>query len=171
MKTREGVICEVLVFFPNLVFCSNMSNNSAFEGVTGGIDTKFIMKALTSKVKRIFRAELGQFYERVEQSFEHPRIPSIGRRRERLPRRGVRVEEEEYDGGGFEGEIDHDSIVGDRRYRGRLRETRNWEGNNLGNIKKKIPSFSRHILSGRRRWSWFLIVTIIPKIRRLNLLS
>ena len=32
--------------------------------------------------------------------------------------------EEEYDGGGFEGEIDHDLVVGDRRYGGRLRETR-----------------------------------------------
>ena len=53
----------------------------------------------------------------------------------------MRVEDEEYDGGGFEGEIDHDSVVGDRRYEGRLRETRNWEGNNLGNIKMKIPSF------------------------------
>ena len=77
----------------------------------------------------------------MEQTFEHPRNPPTGRRRERLPRRGVRVEEEEYDGGGFEGEIDHDSVVGDRWYEGRLRETRNWEGNNLGNIKMKIPSF------------------------------
>ena len=53
----------------------------------------------------------------------------------------MRVEEEENDGGGFEGEIDHDSVVGDRRYEGRLRETRNCEGNNLGNIKMKNPSF------------------------------
>ena len=43
--------------------------------------------------------------------------------------------------GRLKGEIDHDSVVGDRRYEGRLRETRNWEGNNLGNIKMKIPSF------------------------------
>ena len=53
----------------------------------------------------------------------------------------MRVQEEEYNKGGFEGEIDHDSVVGDRRYEGRLRETGNWEGNNLGNIKMKIPSF------------------------------
>ena len=77
----------------------------------------------------------------MEQSFEHPRNPPTRRRRERLPRKGARVEEEEYEEGGFEGEIDHDSIVGDRRYGGRLRETRNWESNNLGNIKMKIPSF------------------------------
>ena len=45
-----------------------MSNNGASEGVTGGIDMKFIMEALTSEVKRMFSAELEQFYERVEQS-------------------------------------------------------------------------------------------------------
>ena len=117
-----------------------MSNNGASEGVTGGIDTKFIMEALTSEVKRIFMAELEQFHERVEQSFEHSRNPPTGVEG-RLPRRGVLVEEEDYDRGGFEGEIDHDSVVGDRRYGGRLRKTRNWEGNNLGNIKMKIPYF------------------------------
>ena len=56
----------------------------------------------------MFRAELKQFHQRVEQSFEHPQNPPIGRRRERLPRRGVRVEEEGYEGDGFEDEIDHD---------------------------------------------------------------
>ena len=50
---------------------------------------KFIMEALTSEVKRMFRGELEQFHVMVEQSFEHPRNPPIGRRRERLPRRGV----------------------------------------------------------------------------------
>ena len=78
-----------------------MSDNNASEGVAGGIDMKFIMQALTSEVQRMFRAELEQFHERVEQSFEHPRNPPIGRRRERLPRRGAWVDEEEYDGGDF----------------------------------------------------------------------
>ena len=118
-----------------------MSNNDASEGVTGGVDMKFIMEALTSEVKMMFRAELEQFHERVEQSLEQPQNPPTGRRRERLPRRGVWVEEKEYDGNGFEDEKDHDSIVGDRRYGGRLREARNREDNNLGNIKMKIPSF------------------------------
>ena len=118
-----------------------MSNNNASEGVAGGVDMKFIMQALTIEVQRMFRAELEQFHERVEQSFEHPRNPPTGGRKERLPRRGVRVEEEKYDGGIFEDENDHDSIVSDRRYGGRHREARNWEGNNLGNIKMKIPSF------------------------------
>ena len=102
---------------------------------------KFIMEALTSEVKRIFKAELEQFHERVEQSFEQPLNPPTRRRRERLPRRGVRVEEDEYDRNGFEDENDHDSAVGDRRYEGRHREARNQEDNNLRNIKMKIPSF------------------------------
>ena len=47
-----------------------MSNNNASESMTGGVDMKFIMEALTSEVKRLFKAELEQFHERVEQSFE-----------------------------------------------------------------------------------------------------
>ena len=89
----------------------------------------------------MLRAELEQFHERVEQSFEHPRNPPIGHRRERLPRRGVQVEEEECEGDGFEDEIDHDLVVSGRRYEGRLREARNLEDNNLGSIKMKISSF------------------------------
>ena len=74
---------------------------------------------------------------------EQQRNPPTRCRGERLPRRGVWVEEEEYEGDGFGDEIDHDSVVGDRRYGGRLREARNRENNNLGNIKMKIPSFQR----------------------------
>ena len=66
-----------------------MSNNGASEGVTGGIDMKFIMETLTSEVKRMFRVELEQFHQRVEQSFEYPLNPPTGCRRERLPRRRV----------------------------------------------------------------------------------
>ena len=44
-------------YFFLTLFCSNMSNNNASEGVTKGIDMKFIMEALTSEVKKIFRAE------------------------------------------------------------------------------------------------------------------
>ena len=104
-----------------------MLNNNASEGVTGGIDMKFLMQALTSEMQRMFRVELEQFHERVEQSFEHPRNPPTRLRRERLPRKGARVEEEEYDGGDFEDENDHDSVVNDRRYGGRHREARNRE--------------------------------------------
>ena len=118
-----------------------MLNNNASESVAGGVDMKFIMQALTSEVQRMFRAELEQFHERVEQSFEHPRNPPTARRRERLPRRGARVDEEEYDGGDFEDENGYDSGVSNRRYGGRHREDRNGEDNNLGNIKMKIPSF------------------------------
>ena len=118
-----------------------MSDKNASEGVAGGVDMKFIMQALTSEVQRMFRAELEQFHERVEQSFEHARNPPTVRRRERLPRRGVRVDEEEYDGGDFEDENVYDSGVSNRRYGGGHREDRNREDNNLGNIKMKIPSF------------------------------
>ena len=83
-----------------------MSNNDAFEGVKGGINMKFTMEALTSEVKRMFKAKLEQFQERVEQSFEHPRNPPTKCRKERLPRIEVRVEKEEYKGDDFEDEID-----------------------------------------------------------------
>ena len=70
----------------------------------------------------------------------------------------MRLEEEEFEGEGFKDEINRDSVVSVRKYGGRLREDRNREDNNLGNINMKIPSFQgkndpRHILSGRKRWS------------------
>ena len=89
----------------------------------------------------MFRTELEQFHERVEQSLEQPRNPPTRLRRDKVPRRRVRLEEEEYEGDGFEDEIDHDSVVSGRRYGGRLREARNQEDNNLGSIKMKIPLF------------------------------
>ena len=55
--------------------------------------------------------------------------------------REVRVEDEEYYGGGFDKEDDQNSIVGNRRYGGQFREAKNWEDNNLGSIKMKILSF------------------------------
>ena len=58
-----------LFFFPNLVFYSNMPNNGASEGMTGGIDMNFIIEA---EVKRMFRTEFEQFHEKVEQSLELP---------------------------------------------------------------------------------------------------
>ena len=76
-------------------------------------------KKKTSYVQRMFGAELEQFHERVEQSFEHPRNPPTAGRRERLPRRGARVDEEEYNIGDFEDENGYDSGVINRRYGGR----------------------------------------------------
>ena len=46
--------------------------------------------------------------------------PSNKGKREKLPRRGVQVEEEEYEGDGFEDENNHDSVVSDRSYGGDL---------------------------------------------------
>ena len=62
----------------------------------------------------MFRDELQQFHERVKQSLEQPRNPPRGRRREKLSRRGVHVEEEEFEGDGFEDVIDHDYVVSDK---------------------------------------------------------
>ena len=59
-------------FFFLTLFCSNMSNNNASKGVMGGIDMMFIMEALSSEVKKMFRAELEQFHEKIEQSLEYP---------------------------------------------------------------------------------------------------
>ena len=132
---------------------------------------KFIMEALTSEVQKMFRAEFEQFHERVEQSLKQPRNLLIGLIRERLPRRGVRVEEEGYEGDGFEDEIDNDSVVSDRRYGGKLREAMNREDNNLDSIKMKIPSFQGKndpevYLEWERMVEMVFIVTIILKIRR-----
>ena len=80
------------VFYLTL-FCSNMSNNDTFEGVTRKNDMKFIMEALTNKLKRMFRAELEQFHQRVKQSSEQPRNLPIECRRDKLPRRGVWLKE------------------------------------------------------------------------------
>ena len=95
-----------------------MPNNNASKDVAGEVDMKFIMQALTSEVQRMFRDELEQFHERVEQSFEHPRNPPTGHRRESLPRRGAQVEEEEYEGRDFEDDNGYDSVVSNRRYGG-----------------------------------------------------
>ena len=53
-------------------FCSTMSNNNTSEGVVRGVVMNFIMQALTSEVRRLFRVELEQFHKRVEHNFEHP---------------------------------------------------------------------------------------------------
>ena len=63
------------------------------------------------------------------------------RRRERVQPRDVRVEDEEFDGNGFEEEGDQNSINSNRRYGGQFREARNRGDSNLGSIKMKIPSF------------------------------
>ena len=56
------------------------------------------------------------------------------------------------------------------RYVGRLREARNREDNNLGNIKMNIPSFEgkndpETYLEWERKVE-LVIITIIPKIKR-----
>ena len=54
---------------------------------------------------------------------------------------GMRVQDEEYYGDGFEEEDDWDPIAANKTYGGRFREGRNQEDNNMGSIKMKIPLF------------------------------
>ena len=51
------------------------------------------------------------------------------------------MEEVGYEGSGYDGGLDRNSVASNRRDVGRNRGDRNWEDNNLGNIKMKIPSF------------------------------
>ena len=93
-----------------------------------------------------------------------PIAPNV-HRRGRLHRREVE-DLDEFEGGGVEEEFDRMSIGSHRRY-GWDREARNRVDNNLGSIKMKIPAFQgksdpEHTLSGKKRWSWFSIVTITP---------
>ena len=109
------------------------------------------IQALMGEMRRMMRAELDHLHERLDRVEEGaPReqpqhFPNV-QRRERFQPRGVRVEEEEYFGEGFDDENDRESIGNHRRYGGRGREVRgrevrNREDNNLGSIKMKIPSF------------------------------
>jgi hypothetical protein len=68
---------------------------------------------------------------------EQPQNGRNLRRRGRVPPR----EDEERYGSGFDEEEDRESIVNNRRPRGRFGEARNHEDNKLGGIKMKIPSF------------------------------
>jgi hypothetical protein len=69
---------------------------------------------------------------------EQPKNDCNLRKRGRVP---PREEDEERYGSGFDEEEDRESIVNNRRPRGRFGEARNREDNNLGRIKMKIPSF------------------------------
>jgi hypothetical protein len=53
----------------------------------------------------------------------------------------VRVHDEGPYGARLDEEDDRNSVVNNWRHRGRFRDARNREANNLGGIKMKIPSF------------------------------
>src|SRR5262249_22770331 len=96
-----------------------------------GGENKLMFDALMGEMKRILGGELEQIHERMdkmEQSRGLTGSASTGRRHQRLPRRGVRVEEEE------------DTDLGESNS---VRERGNTQrrDSNLGSIKMKIPSF------------------------------
>ncbi|PKI67549.1 hypothetical protein CRG98_012133 [Punica granatum] len=125
-----------------------MSHNyskSIPEGATELADSKILIEAMMSEMRRVMRLELEQVHERIDRMestcVEQTRNAPNVRRGERVQPREVRVEDEDNYGAGFDEEDDRDSIVSNRRPAGRFREVRNREDNNLGSIKMKIPSF------------------------------
>ena len=120
-------------------------DKNTFKNASKEVDLKFLMEALIGEIRRVLRAEMEQVHERIDRvenaCVEQPQNAPNVCRRERVQPREVRVEDEEYYGGGFDEEDDRDSIVGNRRYGEQFREARNQENNNLGSIKMKIPSF------------------------------
>ena len=124
---------------------SHNSGKSVSNDATPLADPKVFMEAMVSEMRRMMKFEMEQVHERIdrmENSVEmQPQNGPNFRRRERVPRREARVEDEEPYGFGFEEEKERNSIVGYRRHGGRVREARNREDNNLSGIKMKIPSF------------------------------
>ncbi|PKI72899.1 hypothetical protein CRG98_006701 [Punica granatum] len=120
------------------------NSKSIPEGATELTDSKTLIEAMMSEMRRVMRLEFEQVHERIDlmenKCVEQPRNAPNARRRERVQPREVRVEDEEIYGAGFD-EDDRDSVVSNRRHGGWFREDRNREDNNLGSIKMKIPSF------------------------------
>ena len=89
----------------------------------------------------MFRVEMEQVHERIDRiensKVEQPQHPNL-RRRERVPPRKVRVEDEEYDGDGFDEEDDRASMVGNKRHGGRFREVRNEHDTFGGNVRRNV---------------------------------
>jgi hypothetical protein len=142
------VISEVLyfiIFFSNHCFAAIMtqdSGKSIAEYDTKLTDQKVFMEAMMSEMRRVMKIEMEKVHERIDQMEnrreEQPQNGRNLRRRGRVP---PREEDEERYGSGFDEEEDRESIVNNRRPRGRFGEARNREDNNLGGIKMKIPSF------------------------------
>ena len=121
---------------------SHDSGKSIAEDDTKLADPKMFLEAMMSEMRHVMKMEMTQVHERIDQMEnrceEQPQNGRNLRRRERVP---PREEDEERYGSGFDEEEDRDSIVNNRRPRGRFREVRNREDNNLDDIKMKISSF------------------------------
>ena len=118
-----------------------MSHNNE-DGIQRVADPKLFMEAMVGEMKRMMRGELEQVHERLDRvenaRREQPQMAANVRRRGRVQ---PRIEEEEYYRDEIDEEEDRNSVGSVRRHGGRVREVRNREDNNLGNIKMKIPSF------------------------------
>ncbi|PKI78856.1 hypothetical protein CRG98_000717 [Punica granatum] len=93
-----------------------MSHNSAKsipEGATELADSIIFIEAMMSEMMSVMRLEFEHVHERIDlmenKRVEQPRNAPNARRRERVQPRGVRVEDEENYGAGFD-EDDRDSV-------------------------------------------------------------
>jgi hypothetical protein len=168
------VISEVLYFiiFSNLCFAAIMtqdSGKSIAENDTTLTDQKVFMEAMMSEMRRVMK----QVHKRIDQMEnrreEQPQNGRNLRRRGRVP---SREEDEERYGSGFDEEEDRESIVNNRRPRGRFGEARNREDNNLGGIKMKIPSFQGRFdpeayLEWERRWKVKSLISVLNQLTML----
>ena len=97
---------------------SHNSGKSVSNDATPLADPKVFMEAMVSEMRRMMKFEMEQVHERIdrmENSVEmQPQNGPNFRRRERVPRREARVEDEEPYGSSFEEEEERDSIVGYR---------------------------------------------------------
>ena len=133
---------------------SHDSGKSIAEDDTKLVDPKVFIEAMMSEMRHVMKMEMEQVHKQIDQMEnrreEHHKNGRNLRRRERVP---PREEDEERYEFGFDEEEDRDSIVSNRRPRGRFREARNCEDNNLGGIKMKIPSFQgRSNLEAYLKW-------------------
>ncbi|PKI70554.1 hypothetical protein CRG98_009059 [Punica granatum] len=125
---------------------SHNSSKSIPKGATELTDSKILIEAMMSEMRRVMRLEFEQVHERIDlmenKGVEQPRNAPNARRRERVQPWEVRVEDEEIYGAGFD-EDDRDSVISNRKHGGRFREDRNRKDNYLGSIKMKFSSFQR----------------------------
>ena len=83
-----------------------MSQQGSTKGEKGGVATKLILETLTNEMRKMFRKGMVELNEKVEKSLEQSRSAPQAQRSERLPKRGVWIEEEDYEGMGYEEEYE-----------------------------------------------------------------
>ena len=125
-----------------------------------------------SQTVRMQHEETQEWIKRLEneRNRQPPRGPNM-QRRERVQPRMERDKDDRDYGLGFGGEDDWNSEASYRRHGGRARECRNWEDNNLGSIKIKIPSFQSRFdpeayLEWEKKIEFVFDCIIISKLRR-----